>query len=72
MVLLIQNHVKEVINNMKNLTKEELKKIRGGSTSLTSSMLNYLGDLIDILISAGRKLGSSIRRIGSNKICPLD
>ena len=57
---------------MKNLTREELKKISGGSTSLTSSMLNYLGDLIEILISAGQKLGSSIRRIGSNKICPLD
>ena len=57
---------------MKRLNNKELKNIKGGSSSLTSSMINYIGDLIDILISAGRKLGSSIRRIGSGNICPLD
>ena len=56
---------------MKRLNNKELKEIKGGS-SLTSSMINYIGDLIDILISAGRKLGSSIRRIGSGNVCPLD
>ncbi len=57
---------------MKRLNNKELKNIKGGSSSLTSSMINYIGDLIDILISAGRKLGSSIRRIGSGNTCPLD
>ncbi len=57
---------------MKRLNNKELKEIKGGSSSLTSSMINYIGDLIDILISAGRKLGSSIRRIGSGNACPLD
>ena len=57
---------------MKRLNNKKLKEIKGGSSSLTSSMINYIGDLIDILISAGRKLGSSIRRIGSGNACPLD
>ena len=57
---------------MKKLNNKELKNIKGGSSSLTSSMINYIGDLIDILISAGRKLGSSLRRIGSGDICPLE
>lgn len=57
---------------MRRLTNKELKNIKGGTSSLTSSMINYIGDLIDILISAGRKLGSSIRRIASGNSCPLD
>lgn len=57
---------------MRKLNNKELQNIRGGSSSLTSSMVNYIGDLIDILITAGRKLGSSIRRIGSGSSCPLD
>lgn len=56
---------------MKNLSTLELKKIKGGFT-LTSTAIKYIGDLIEILILAGRKLGSSIRRLGSGDICPLE
>ncbi len=56
---------------MKILTEQELKQIKGGFT-LTTTSIKYIGDLIEILISAGRKLGSSIRRIGSGNICPLE
>lgn len=56
---------------MKILTEKELKEIKGGM-SLTSTSIKYIGDLIEILILAGRKLGSSIRRIGSGNICPLE
>ena len=70
MALLIQNHVEEVIK-MKDLSVKELKKIKGGF-SLTSTAIKYVGDLIEILILAGRKLGSSLRRIGSGDICPLE
>lgn len=70
MVLLILNHVEEVIR-MKDLSVKELKNIKGGF-SLTSTAIKYVGDLIEILILAGRKLGSSIRRIGSGDICPLE
>lgn len=68
MVLLILNHVEEVIR-MKDLSVKELKNIKGGF-SLTSTAIKYVGDLIEILVMAGRKLGSSIRRIGSGDICP--
>lgn len=70
MVLLIQNHV-EVVIRMKDLSVKELKNIKGGF-SLTSTAIKYVGDLIEILILAGRKLGSSLRRIGSGDICPLE
>ena len=70
MVLLILNHV-EVVIRMKDLSVKELKKIKGGF-SLTSTAIKYVGDLIEILILAGRKLGSSLRRIGSGDICPLE
>ncbi len=70
MVLLIQNHA-EVVIRMKDLSVKELKNIKGGF-SLTSTAIKYVGDLIEILILAGRKLGSSLRRIGSGDICPLE
>ena len=70
MVLLILNHV-EVAIKMKDLSVKELKNIKGGF-SLTSTAIKYVGDLIEILILAGRKLGSSLRRIGSGDICPLE
>ena len=56
---------------MKDLSVKELKNIKGGF-SLTSTAIKYVGDLIEILILAGRKLGSSFRRIGSGEVCPLD
>ncbi|HIS39155.1 MAG TPA: hypothetical protein IAB45_06585 [Candidatus Onthousia faecavium] len=56
---------------MKKLTNQELKNIKAG-TSITGSLLNYLNDLINILVDAGRSLGTAIRRIGSDSICPLD
>ena len=56
---------------MRELTTKELKEIKGG-ISFSASVINYVGDLIEILISAGRKLRSSVRRIGSGSICPLE
>ncbi len=56
---------------MRSLSVRELKNIKGG-LSLTSTAIKYVGDLIEILITAGRKLGSSLRRMGSGNICPLD
>ena len=64
------NHVEEAIK-MTDLSVKELKNIKGGF-SLTSTAIKYVGDLIEILILAGRKLGSSLRRIGSGDICPLE
>lgn len=46
--------------------------IVGGSTTLSGTILNQLNKLIDILVDSGRTLGTSIRRIVEDKICPLD
>lgn len=56
---------------MQKLSTKELKSIKGGA-SISTTAIKYIGDLIEILIQAGRKLGSSIRRIGSGSICPLE
>lgn len=55
---------------MKTISKQELKKIQGGLT-LTGTLINSISKLIEILIEAGERMGSAIRRIGSDSICPL-
>ena len=57
---------------MQKLTKEELLVIKGGATYGSSSLINAIANLIEVLLDAGKILGTSIRRINSNKLCPLD
>jgi len=54
---------------MKDLNKEELLNINGGSISgtLISSLTRGINSLLDM----GRSLGTAIRRIGSGNVCPL-
>jgi len=56
---------------MKEIEKEQLKQIKGGIT-LSSAIVNRINNLIKILMDAGNKVGSALRRIGSNQICPLE
>lgn len=44
----------------------------GGASTLSGTILNQLNKLISILVDSGKSLGSSIRRISEDKICPLD
>ena len=54
---------------MRNLNKNELILIEGGSISgtLISSITRGINTILDL----GRSLGNAIRRIGSRNICPL-
>ena len=54
---------------MRDLNNNELMKIDGGGISgtLISSITRGINTLLDM----GRSLGTAIRRIGSNNICPL-
>jgi len=54
---------------MRDLNNNELMSIEGGGISgtLISSITRGINTLLDM----GRSLGSAIRRIGSNNICPL-
>ncbi len=56
---------------MIKINEDKLRKIRGGFT-ITSSVINSINNLIKILIDAGNRMGSAVRRIGSDSICPLE
>ncbi len=57
---------------MKKINDKDLLLIVGGGTTLSGTILNQLNKLISILVDSGKSLGSSIRRISEDKICPLD
>lgn len=56
---------------MKLLENEKLDKIIGGSDSITGTVINAMVNLIKMLEEAGYRLGSGIRRLSENDICPL-
>ena len=56
---------------MKKLSIQELKRIKGGA-SITGSLLNAFVDILKVLLDAGRSVGSGIRRITSDSLCPTD
>lgn len=56
---------------MKEIKSDNLVKITGGTT-LTATVINALVNVIKVLKDAGYSLGSGIRRISENNICPLE
>lgn len=48
----------------------EISKIDGGG-SIGATFLNYLSTAIKTIYSVGQDLGGAIRRIATNKVCPL-
>lgn len=51
---------------------KNLDEIYGGATtSLTSGIINALTSIIKVLLDAGRSVGSSIRRLTEDEMCPL-
>lgn len=57
---------------MKKINDKDLLLIVGGASTLSGTILNQLNRLISILVDSEKSLGSSIRRISEDKICPLD
>lgn len=55
---------------MIELTKEETKKVVGG-TDLTSSMLTAIYKTIEVIFKVGESLGNFIRRKTENKMCDI-
>lgn len=51
------------------LTDEELIVVRGGG--ITSTFLNSLSRLMENIYKLGQSVGSSIRRVVSNKVCKV-
>lgn len=57
---------------MKKIESNNLNKIWGGATSVSATVINALVNVIKVLKDAGYSLGSGIRRISENNICPLE
>ena len=53
------------------LNQEQLKKIKGGATWITSAMLNAISKATNTLYELGRQTGSALRRIVKNSYCPI-
>ncbi len=50
---------------------ENLDEVIGGTT-LSGTLINSFTSIIRVLMDAGRSVGSAIRRISENKVCPLE
>lgn len=57
---------------MKRIEKKKLSEISGGTTSISATVINALVNVIKVLKDTGYSLGSGIRRISENNICPLE
>ena len=57
---------------MKELNEEKLNEIYGGATSITGQVLNAIVNVYKILKEAGYSMGSGIRRISEDNLCPLE
>jgi hypothetical protein len=58
---------------MKQIEENNLNEIYGGtSTYITSALVNAIVNVIKVLKDAGYSVGSSIRRISENDLCPLE
>ncbi len=56
---------------MKEINETKLDSIKGGNTSITGPIINALVNVIEALKNAGFSLGSGIRRISEDNLCPL-
>lgn len=54
-----------------NLDKEKLLLIKGGASTLNGTLINSIVRGITAFIDLGRSLGTAIRRLLNNNICPL-
>ena len=55
---------------MENLKCDELLNVSGGS-NISGTLINALAKGVSTIYDIGRSLGTAIRRIGSNNICPI-
>ena len=56
---------------MRKISEEKLDEICGGTNNVTGPIVNALIGVIDMIKDAGYSLGSGLRRIIDNHLCPL-
>lgn len=54
---------------MKELTKEELMEIKGGTNFISATFIAAFTRAGNLLLDLGRSFGTAIRRIVSNNVC---
>jgi len=57
---------------MKEIEKEKLETINGGTDPITGPIITAITGIIKLLQDAGHALGSGIRRISEDNLCPLE
>lgn len=57
---------------MNKMSDDKLDNITGGNTTVNGPIINAIVNVINLLRDAGYSVGSGIRRISENKMCPLD
>lgn len=50
---------------------DNLDEIIGGSNYISGTIINSFVNVIKILMEAGKGVGSSIRRVAEDDLCPL-
>ena len=57
---------------MIRMDEEKLDVTTGGNTTVNGPIINAIVNIINLLREAGYSVGTGFRRIGENKICPLE
>ncbi len=57
---------------MNRISDDKLDNITGGNTTVNGPIINAIVNVINLLRDAGYSIGSGLRRIGENKMCPLE
>ena len=55
---------------LKEIKDSELETIVGGSTSISSSIINALTNIIKFFYDVGSGVGSAFRRVHDKDLCP--
>ena len=50
---------------------DDLDKIIGGSNYISGTIINSFVNVIILIMEAGKGVGSSIRRVAEDDLCPL-
>ena len=56
---------------MRKIENDKMDIINGGNTSITGPIINAFVNVINVIKDAGYSLGSGIRRISEDELCPL-
>ena len=68
-----RNHSSKGLWRMKKIKEEKMNEIMGGQIeNVTGPIINAIVNVVNLLKDAGYSIGSGIRRIAENNICPLE